>query len=299
MAAIKLRVVEHEILKSYQKISNNVTRLCINNKVLDNGGGNVITETLRWCTNLKSINLGSNNITDEQLLPMIDAIKGECYSLLEKLCLHENMIGNAGCHALATLLEDTNCNLQHLYLDYNRIDNEGATAIANSLANNTKLKRLDLRINPFDPSAVGIFCTVLCNTSSVNDTYRSNHTIMDLLLSDEQQGQHANLSSLLGLNNGTNKSHVAIKKILKYHPNIDMGPLFEWDADGEQTLKALPFVIDWFGRAEEAVAGDQDREDYHVEEKKLSAIFQFAKAMPLFFAQPSYIDEGSKKRKRD
>ena len=119
---------------------------------------------------------------------------------------------------------------------------------------------------------------------------------MELLLSDEHQGQHVDtLATVLDLNKGTNKSHVAIKKILKYHPNIDMEPLFEWDADGEQSLKALPYVIDWFKRAKEAVADedmladneDEDDEDddydYCVDERKLSAIFQFAKAMPLFF----------------
>ena len=78
-----------------------------------------------------------------------------------------------------------------------------------------------------------------------------------------------------------------------------MEPLFEWDAEGEQSLKALPYAIDWFERAEEAVADEDDNSTCHVEEKKLSAIFQFAQAMPLFFVQPSYIDEGSKKRKRD
>ena len=57
------------------------------------------------------------------------------------------------------------------------------------------------------------------------------------------------------MNEETNKSHVAIRKILKYHPNIDMKPLFEWGAneDGEQTLKALPHVVDRFERAKEAV----------------------------------------------
>ena len=292
--------VGHEILKSYQKINNNLTRLCIQSAVLNNGGCNVITETLRWCTNLKSINLALNSIIDEQLLPIVDAIRGGCDTSLENLHFSFNRIGNAGCHALVTLLDHTNFNLQSLDLESNQIGNEGATAIANSLFNNTKIQTLDLQINPFDPSAVGIFCTVLCNTSSVNDTYHSNHTLGTLHLSDEQKGQYADhLASLLDLNTYTNKSHVAIKKILKCHPNIDMEPLFEWDAEGEQTLKALPFVIDWFERAEEAVAGVEEREDYHVEEKKLSAIFQFAKAMPLFFAQPFYIDEGSKKRKRD
>ena len=294
--------VEYEILKSYQKINNNLTRLCIKFAVLDNGGGNAIAETLRWCRNLKNINLSNNSITDEQLLPMAEAIRGGCYTSLENLALYSNRIGNAGCHALATLLADTNCNLQMLHLDRNQIGSEGETAIADSLANNTKLKGLYLRNNPFDSSAVGIFCTVLCDTSSVNDTYRSNHTLHTLHLSDEHVGQHANyLASLLNLNNDTNKNHVAIKKILRYHPNIDMVPLFEWgmEEEGEQTLKALPFVFDWFERAEEAVdekdnsdsdddssESDDDNEeekDYQIAERKLSAIFQFSKAMPLLF----------------
>ena len=99
---------------------------------------------------------------------------------------------------------------------------------------------------------------------------------------------------------------------------MDMEPLFEWDADGEQSLKALPYVIDWFKRAKEAVADedmldneDEDDEDdssvsddydYCVEERKLSAIFQFAKAMPLLLEAISCIkvdDHRKHKRKRD
>ena len=292
--------VGHEILKSYQKINNNLTCLYIHHAVLDNGGGNVIAETLRWCTNIQIINFRHNRITDEKLLPMTEAIKVGCYTSLENLTLYGNRIGNAGCHALATLLEDPHCSLQTLDLDNNQIGKEGATAIANSLVNNTKIQTLELQSNPFDSSVLGIFCRVLCDTSSVNDTYLSNHTLKELVLSDEEQGQHANhLATLLKMNKETNKSHVAIKKILKYHPNIDMEPLFEWDAEGEQSLKALPYAIDWFGRAEEAIAGAFDREAYHVEEKKLSAIFQFAKAMPLLLVPASNIKEESKMRKRN
>jgi len=321
--------VWHEILKVYLE-KKNLTCICINNAVLDSGGGDVIAETLRWCRNLKTINFGYNNITDEQLLPIVEAIKGGCNASLENLVLDSNIrIGNAGCHVLATLLEDPHCSLQTLELyenqignegataiaislsnntklqkldlGLNQIGNEGATAIANSLSNNTNLKILDLNENPFDSSAVGIFCTVLCDTSSVNNTYRSNHTLEELHLSDEQKGQHADhIATLLDLNWnwGENKSHMAIRKILRYHPNIDMKPLFEWDLEGEQTLKSLPYAISWFGRAEEAVAGAEEREDYHIEQKKLSAIFQFAKAMPLLLVPASHIKVDDRKRKR-
>ena len=92
--------VGHEILKSYQKNNNNLTSLYIKEAVLDNGGGNVITETLRWCRHLNTISLGRNNITDEQLLPIGEAIKGGCNTSLEDLYL----IGNRMVMLGATLL---------------------------------------------------------------------------------------------------------------------------------------------------------------------------------------------------
>ena len=89
-----------------------------------------------------------------------------------------------------------------------------------------------------------------------------------------------------------------MKKILEYHPNIDFEPLFQWDAEGEQTLKALPYVVDWFDRAEVAVV-DNSGESYNLEEKQLSAIFQFATAMPLLMVPASSIKVDNKKRKRN
>ena len=127
-----------------------------------------------------------------------------------------------------------------------------------------------------------VFSTLLCNTSSINDTHSSNHTLEKLDLLGENQHSGRQLDILLKLNKGTNKSHVAIKKILKNHPNIDMKPLFEWDLEGEQTLKALPYIVDWFGRAKKAVAEDEEN-CYRLDERKLSAILQFSKAMPLLF----------------
>ena len=82
--------------------------------------------------------------------------------------------------------------------------------------------------------------------------------------SDGGQGEGVlgkQLKSLLKLNVGTNnQSHVAIKKILLYYPNIDMEQLFGWDSDDEESLKSSPYVMDWFERAEEAVnAGEEAR----------------------------------------
>ena len=393
--------VANEILKAYQQ-NNNLTELSINYADLRHGGDHVIDQTLRRCTHLNKLNLHSCSITDEQLLPMVRALR-EHHSLeelhldrnrigndgcgaiatllidpisnlhsldlsnnligvdgantlanglanntklrelylrnnnrlgnagcetiatllrdpnsninqidlgdndidyegaialanglanntkLRELYLRNNRIGNVGCETIATLLRDPNSNINHIDLAGNSINNEGAIALANGLTNNTKLKKLYLAGNPIDRSSVDIFKKLLCNKSSIRDTYSSNHTLQYLML-PQLLVVRENLTSLLIMNKCTNKSHVAIKKILKYHPNIDMEPFFEWnmEGEGESDLKALPYVIAWFDRAREAVAGDdKGEESYNIDKRKLSALYQFAKAMPLLFVPDS------------
>ena len=287
----------HEILKVYQENSSHLTQISIYYCNLVNGGDDAVAATLRNCTHLNEINLICCDITDELLMPIVEGVRG--HRSLENLGLSGNRIGNTGCQALATLLEDSHCNICTLDLGRNRVDMNGAIAIVNSLSKNCRLRNLYLGGNPVDstdsPSLEDAFDKLLCNTSSINSTYQSNHTIEKTGLSYPSE----RLEYLLDLNKDTNKSRVAIKKILKYHPNIDMEPLLDLDADeDEQNLKALPYVIDWFDRAEEAVAEDDER--YNIEEKKLSAVFQFAKAMPLLVVPPSHIKkDDNKKRKRE
>ena len=147
---------------------------------------------------------------------------------------------------------------------------------------------------------LSIFSKLICNKTSVNNTCMSNHTLEQITL----PGNSYHLSPLLQLNKNTNKSFVAIKKILLNHPNnpnIDMEPLFEWGSDGERSLLALPFVVAWFERANEAITDDQEAGSHRICERKLSSIYQFAKAMPLMFIPPAHTKEknGTKRKKRD
>jgi len=62
-----------------------------------------------------------------------------------------------------------------------------------------------------------------------------------------------------------------------------MSPLFKLDAEEEeQSLKGLPYVVDWFERAQEAVS-DEHEKSYNIDQRKLSAIYQFVQSMPLQF----------------
>ena len=78
-----------------------------------------------------------------------------------------------------------------------------------------------------------------------------------------------------------------------------MEPLFIWNVEGdegERDLKALPHVMAWFERAKEVAYAVGC---YNVDQMKLSAIYQFARAMPLLFVPTSHIKVDNKKRKMD
>ena len=62
------------------------------------------------------------------------------------------------------------------------------------------------------------------------------------------------------------------------------------------TLKSLPYVIDWFDSSLAACDHDCDEHD-ELPDRKLSAVYEFAKAMPLLFVPASH-KVGDKKRKR-
>ena len=165
-----------EILQAYHENNSQLTFLGIANANLQNGEDRVIVDTLRSCRNLQNIILNHCNVTDAQLLPIVDAIRGHVQ--LEELNLNGNNIGNAGCEAIAALLADPNCNLRALYLECNAIDNEGATTMVNSLTTNNKLHTLFLYSNPIDQSVNDEFCRAICNETTINDIYASNHTLI-------------------------------------------------------------------------------------------------------------------------
>ena len=215
--------VGQEILKAYQEKNSQLTALRIIEANLQNGGDRVIVNTLRSSRNLQKVVLNNCNITDAQLLPIVDALRGH---RLEVFSLLGNNIGNPGCNAIASLLDDPNSNIHTIGLGSNSISNEGATIIANSLTNNKQLQELFLYDNPIDQGIQDVFSNLICNATSIEHTYSCNHSLGCLSLDPHERGQH--LQSLLELNRDANKNHVAMKKIFQCYRNIDMEPLFVW-----------------------------------------------------------------------
>jgi len=294
------------ILNVYKK-KRNLAYLNIFGAKLENGGDTFIAECLRSCTHLEVVRLSLCCINNEQLLPIVEAIRD--LTSLDRLDLSSNNI--KGEDVLKTLLEDPEFNIRIIKLDRNRITNDCAVRLANSLVNNTTLTCLNIEqtIQWTDsvarryPLYLARYTELLCNKTSINSTYKSNHTLYFLKLTSPpirninqlwQLPPH--MTYLLNLNKDKNKSRVAIKKILQYHPNIDMESLYAWDLDGEWTLKSLPYVVSWFMKAKEAAAHDEETRFvdcpvsvFDVEKRKLTAIYQFALAMPELIVPASHV----------
>ena len=114
---------------------------------------------------------------------------------------------------------------------------------------------------------------VLCNTSSINNTYHSNHTLR-LLAELNEDNIPDDVKASLALNGSSeDKREVGMQKILKHHQHSDMQPFFEWD------LKVVPIAVHWLERARSI----QNIDEAGVGRHKLGVIYQFVRAMPEVF----------------
>ena len=90
-----------EVMRTCQK-KNILTKLYMHSMpLMSSAVENRFIEGLRGFTNLREISYKHSDLTDDQLLLIVEAIRG--YTLIEDLNLNYNRIGNAGCEALATL----------------------------------------------------------------------------------------------------------------------------------------------------------------------------------------------------
>ena len=194
----------------------------------------------------------------DQLVHLVGPASSYGLRRLTALDLDGNDVGSTGgCDVVAGLLRDPACALRVLRLGRNGVDGVGASILAASLADNVNLEELHLGGNPGIASAVGLgaFSRLLCDVSTVNATYLSNHTLSVLGVMPPFAPEFRCLEESLRLNDttssstpanssgGRRRSDAGKRKVLRYHPTLDVGPLLEYD------LKLLPHVVDWFDGA--------------------------------------------------
>jgi len=241
---------------------------------------------------LNELSLRSCGIKDEGLQALANGATNHC----KDLDLSENnSITVLGLRHLSTSLQSESCRLEKLDLGWMDIGDDGAEVLARGLIGNKVLIRMHLCGEGEDedetiaitPAGWSAFSPVLCDTSSVNNTYLSNHTIQELwhcdvfdfINIDEDIVQYLRL-------NKAHPQYAARCKILMNHAHLDMTPLLQWE------LKCLPLAVGWFERATICTTltihnSNPDSSRLILEESKevfqsriLTALYEFVRGVP-------------------
>ena len=241
---------------------------------------------LRW------LKLADNAINDEALGALVEGI--ENFSGLETLNLSRNRITSSGLEVFAPIFENKRSSLKEIGLDSTNIEDIEARAFAEGLVGNESLEKIIFGCRNVTTLGWSAFSTLLCDTSSINNIYLSNHTLEVIGGFNEAP---LSVDRYLQLNR-QNEYDIAICKILMSHYNLDMAPFLQWK------LKLLPFVLAWFETAQSCrtyLEVDESIESF--ERRELAAIYQFIRGLPALaasgFCKQMSTAEGSKKRKFD
>jgi len=234
-----------------------------------------LSTLLRWTTNkLQKLSLYDDGIDDEGLEILTNALTN--VNTLKELYLGGNaLITLNGWKVVATLLGRPSSKIHSLDVsNNNNFGDDWALVFTNALSGNSTLKHLSLYGNGITTEGWVHFSKLLCDTSTVNKTFMSNHTLQSIGCG--RNGFPGNLQALLALNRGDNKRQVAMSKILQHHSHFDVQPFFEWE------FKVLPNMVNWFTKA---AASTTDEYDEKVKKMKLSAVYDFIRGLPMLYVE--------------
>ena len=129
---------------------------------------------------LKRLNLGNNNITDEGVEHLCTALT-HTNGKLNSLDLGLNKITDKGVEHLSTAFTCTNCKLNSLNLAYNNITDKGVEHLSAALTRtNCKLNSLNLWYNNITDEGVEHLSTALTRTNcKLNSLYLGGNNITD------------------------------------------------------------------------------------------------------------------------
>ena len=138
---------------------------------------------------------------------------------------------------------------------------------------------------PFSTDGMADVEQLLCDTTSINATYLSNHSLNEIsLVNVLNEGPELvkltdALKANLKLNKDGDKDYVARQKVLQNH----FGGDFSIVPFGEESMdiRLLPHVLSWLGRPRlDDLAREKKKQDYIVSQ---SALFEFLLKMPTLF----------------
>ena len=232
---------------------------------------------VRRTTSMHSLSLVDSAVSDEGLQSFVEGM-ANCCNLRDLYLSCNRLITANGLASLTSLFRAKHCTLCTLFLYGIRLGDDGAVALANGLVGNKSLTELRFSSTDSGITARGwaAFSRLLCDTSSVNNTYLSNHTL-EMVGCSTRRDTPSDIQEYLKLNESQNHGDAAICKILDSHPDIDVTPLFGFN------LMCLPLVVKWFEKAKSYLdETNESTESFKC--RQLSAVYRFIRGMPLLAA---------------
>ena len=251
------------------------------NNYLDPAGCAALGTTLStWkASKLKILNFWSACIDDAGLGGLVAGLV-HCTKLEDLILSYNSSITAVGLRSLAALFQSEHCCLKRFRIDGVYFGDDGAIALADALVGNASLELMSLYIRPDYATDDNTFITevgwsafskrFLCDTSSVTNTYLSNHTL-GRVESDDRGIPPPCVGDYLDLNRCNHETIgglgpyfaffenalkfdgvnvVAVIKILTHHTDLEVESLFKWD------LKCLPKLVEWFQMVNEDVVAN-------------------------------------------
>ena len=270
--------------------------LDLSDNAIGNNDVEELVHGLTECKHLHSLGLNNNRIGDDGLEMLIQGLPASVDNLVlssnaivlarqlpllrfKKFELSWTTLSPGGPRVIAASLADPECRLEVLELRGANIGDEGAEILSTSLRSNQRLAVLALANNNITETGWNAFLPVLRDTTSINATHGSNHTLTHLGTLTYLGSIPTGVERMLRLNHDQDKNLVAAKKILQTH-TLNMKPLFG------RNLDMLPNLVAWLDRFAE------NRLDL-----KLSSIFDFARAMPMEVVEGFSGEKKEKKRR--
>ena len=282
-------------LRSYPYLKE----LCVaTNSLIGRGGCESLGTIIRSAAlHVKDILFVENDFDDGDLQTLVAALTS--VSSLRQLDLSRNRsITATGLRALARLFHSS-CPLETLLLGGMNIGDEGAETLADGLMGNTSLKHLVIT-----PISAGItssgwsaFSRLLCDDSSINNTYQSNHTLEHIgdnyhwtsnpdggprifCSSGAFQGIPSKVAKYVTMNNKYFVQDAARIKIGTCHPDIPVEVFFH------DNLKFLPLLVSWFGmfgtrKCTCTCTSNENSKTREYQIRELSAVYKFIRGMPM------------------
>jgi hypothetical protein len=273
---------------------SSLQELCVSDTLIGREGCESLGAISRSAaSNLQYISFVENDLDDEDLQTLVAALAyASSLRLLDVSC--NQSITAAGLRVVSRLFHSA-CPLETLLLEGMNIGDEGAEILADGLVGNTSLKHLAIT-----PDSAGItssgwdaFLELLCNDSSINNTYQSNHTLEHIgddyhytsnpdggpklfCSTDDFENIPTDVATYLNVNEKYSVKDAAKIKIAMCHPDIPVEVFFQYK------LKLLPLLVSWlriFGTPSCTCTCGNCVSVLQIRE--LSALYKFIRGMPM------------------